>query len=475
MLGAVGADAGIAVGAIEVLDAQERDRVLREFNDTAAPIPARPCTSCSPQHAAAAPDRVAVVDEHGAITYGELDARANQLAGACAAAGVGPDVPVGLCTDRSIEMIVGLLGILKAGGAYVPLNFEHPPARLARQLGPPAPARSSRQEPLLDGCPRSTARSSASTATARRSRPSPPSAPAVTVAHENLVYVMYTSGSTGAPKGVAVTHGNLVNYATDIARRLGADAEPLSFAAVTAISTDLGNTAVFGALCSGGTLVLVEPGRAADAAALAAALAARRRSTCSRSRRRTCARCSRPATRAMLPRRWLVLGGERASWDLVAAVRELSGCAILNHYGPTETTVGSCTMVVARRARAFAPATVPIGRPIANTRCYVLDARRQPVPVGVARLALHRRRRRRARLPRPARADRRALPRRSRSRPARRMYDTGDLARWLPDGALEFLGRADEQVKIRGYRVEPAEVEARCAPTLRSAMRSSSP
>ena len=460
VVAAAAENAGAPVGSIEILGAAERTRILEEFNDTAAPIERSCVHERFAAHAAAAPSRDAVVDEHGSITYGELDARANQLAARLRRAGVGPDVPVGLCTDRSIEMIVGLLGILKAGGAYVPLNYEHPPARLGQQLAMTGAPAIVTQEALLDRLPEFDGEIVCVDRDRAALDAEPSSAPAVSVAHEHLVYVIYTSGSTGTPKGVAVTHGNLANYAGDIAPRLGADTEPLTFATVTSISTDLGNTAVFGALCSGGTLLLVSPTAAADGAALAA-LAQRTpidvlKITPSPLRALLASRDAR-----VLPRRRLVIGGERAPWDLLAEVRELSSCAILNHYGPTETTVGSCTMEIGEGPGPFEPATMPIGRPIANTRCYVLDAHRRPVPVGVrgslfiggAGVA-------REYIGAPELTAERFLADPFAATPGARMYDTGDVVRWLPDGAIEFLGRTDEQLKIRGYRVEPAEVES---------------
>ena len=459
VLAAVAADAGVELGAIEILGDAERGRLLVEFNHTATPIPDACVHELIAAQAAASPDRTAVVDEYGALTYAQLDARSNQLAQRLARAGVGPDMPVGLCTDRSTEMIVGLLGILKAGGAYLPLNSEHPPARLARQLTTAAAVAIVTQEALLERLPDFAGEIVCLDRDRAALRSEPDTAPAVEVTHANLVYVIYTSGSTGTPKGVAVTHGNLVNYATDIARRLGADAEPLTFATVTSIATDLGNTAVFGALCSGGTLVLVSPAAAADGAAVAALFERTPvdvlKITPSHLRALLASRDAR-----VLPARQLVIGGERSPWDLIALIRERSDCPILSHYGPTETTVGSTTTPVADAPGPFEPASVPIGSPIANTRCYVLDGRGRPVPLGVrdslfiagAGVA-------RGYIGAPELTAERFARDPFASDPDERMYDTGDLARWLPDGTLEFLGRADEQLKIRGYRVEPAEIE----------------
>jgi amino acid adenylation domain-containing protein len=281
----------------------------------------------------------------------------------------------------------------------------------------------------------------------------------VDLTDEDLAYLIYTSGSTGQPKGVAVTHGNLANYAADIAGRLGAEREPLSFGAVTAISTDLGNTSVFGALASGGTLVLVSPARSADAAAFAAQLESTPVDVLKITPSHLGALLAAGDAR-VLPGRTLVLGGERAPWDLVKRIRTLSDCDIVNHYGPTETTVGCCTFDVPEGPGPYAPSTVPIGRPITATTCYVLDAQMQPVPIGTpgtlfvggAGVA-------RGYVGQPELTTAAFVADPFDATSTSRLYGTGDVVRWLPDGALEFLGRVDEQVKIRGHRVEPAEIE----------------
>ena len=270
---------------------------------------------------------------------------------------------------------------------------------------------------------------------------------------------MYTSGSTGTPKGVSVTHRNLSNYTQDMIRRLGADGRAYVFGMVTAISTDLGNTAVFPALCSGGTLALVKPEVAADPAAFALRVADSPLDVLKITPSHLSA-LLRANDGRVLPRLWLILGGERLGWDLVERVRGLSDCRILNHYGPTETTVGSCTMLVEDGPGRYAPATVPIGRPISNTRCYVLDDRLEPAPLDVpGRLFIGGAGVARGYIGQPELTAERFLPDPFAAAGAR-MYDTGDLVRRLPDGTLEFLGRADGQVKIRGFRVEPSEVES---------------
>jgi amino acid adenylation domain-containing protein len=459
LLNSVASDPGTSVGELPLLDATERALLLEQFNDTAALLPSGTVHELIAAAAAAAPDREAVRDEHGALTYAELETRANQLAHRLQRTGVGPDVAVGLCTDRSTDMVIGMLGILKAGGAYLPLHYEHPAQRLAQQLSGARARAIVTQEALLDRLPEFEGELVLLDRDREALGAEPEGAPELSVTRENLVYIIYTSGSTGTPKGVAVTHGNLANYASDITRRLGADQEPLAFGMVTSISTDLGNTALFGALCSGGTLVLISPVAAADPGALAATLGQSPIDVLKITPSHVGSLLVGDDP-AVLPRRWLVIGGERAPWDLVSRVSAISEVQILNHYGPTEATVGCCTFAVVAEPGAYAPATVPIGGPISNDACYVLDERLQPVPLGApGRLFIGGAGVARGYVGAPELTAERFLEDPFSTIPGARMYDTGDIARWLPDGALEFLGRVDEQVKIRGYRVEPAEVE----------------
>jgi acyl-coenzyme A synthetase/AMP-(fatty) acid ligase/aryl carrier-like protein len=276
---------------------------------------------------------------------------------------------------------------------------------------------------------------------------------------------MYTSGSTGLPKGVAVSHANLANYTGDIVERLGV-AEGLHFAVVSALSTDLGNTAIFPALAAGGCIHLLSPQAAMDADLLAAHAAEHPFDVMKITPSHLTALLAGEDAAAVLPRRWLVLGGEALSWELVERIRALgAGCRILNHYGPTETTVGSCVLEVADSGTG---ASVPIGRPIANTRAYVLDRQLEPVPAGVpGELCIGGAGVARGYVNRPDEtAERFVTP------PfGDRLYRTGDRARTLRDGAIEFQGRLDQQVKIRGFRVEPGEIETALLrhPTVRQA------
>ena len=355
-------------------------------------------------------------------------------------------------------MVVGLLGILKAGAAYLPLNFEHPRARVEHQLTEAAVAAVVTQEALLPRLPAFGGEMVCLDRDAATLDTEPSTAPEVSASPDDLVYVIYTSGSTGTPKGVGVTNKNLSNYVHFIGARLDAAAEPLAFGMVSAISTDLGNTAVFPALCNGGTLVLLSPATAADGAAAAEFLRANPIDVLKITPSHLNALLVGADAAGMLPRRWLVVGGEALTWDLVTRVREIGECRILNHFGPTETTVGSCTYLLDEAAPEYPTATVPIGTPIANTCCYVLDKRGRCVPEGVpGELHIGGRGVASGYVRRPDLTAERFLP--DPFRGEGHMYATGDLVRRLPDAALEFLGRKDDQIKIRGFRVEPAEIE----------------
>ncbi len=452
------ADPGATVGALELLGDADRELLVDAVNETTADTPDVRVHELFERRAAETPTAIAVTDGTASITYGDLDARANQVARWLRQAGVGAGDVVALCTDRSVEMVVGVLGILKAGGAYVPLNQEHPVARLAHQATESGARALVAQAAFLEKLPEFE-----QVLCLDRDRQAldalDAAAPEPVGSLDDPVYVIYTSGSTGTPKGVEVTHGNLANYVDDIVRRLEAAGRAYAFGMVTAISTDLGNTAFFPALCSGGTLALIKPDVAVDPAAFAERLEGSPLDVLKITPSHLNALLAANDAR-LLPRQWLVLGGERLGWDLVDRVRGLAGCRILNHYGPTETTVGSCTMVVEEGRGAYESATVPIGRPIANTRCYVLDEHLHPVPLDVpGRLYIAGAGVARGYIGRPELTDERFVPEPFGAGDAR-MYDTGDLARRLPDGTLEFLGRVDEQVKIRGFRVEPSEVEA---------------
>jgi amino acid adenylation domain-containing protein len=414
-----------------------------------------------------APHTPAVADSSGELTYGELSARANRLAGHLGELGVGPGATVGICMERTTKLLVAVLGVLKAGGAYVPLNQEHPPARLSHQLTETGAAALITEEHLLAGLPDFAGQVVCVDRDSERIATLPNAAPRPACHAEDLAYVMYTSGSTGLPKGVAVTHGNLANYASSIAELIGG--QGLRFGVVSAISTDLGNTCIFPPLICGGCVQLISSSASMDSHEMQSELGDRQLDVLKVTPSHLRALLSEEPPGAVLPRRWLLLGGEALSWDLVERVRSLSPeCRILNHYGPTETTVGCCAYYVTN-ARADSR-TVPIGRPLPGVRAYVLDQRRELLPPGVpGELCIGGDGVASGYIGRGAETDRAFVD--DPFSEGGRMYHTGDQARYLHDGAIEFLGRIDDQVKIRGFRIEPGEIEAALArhPAVRQA------
>lgn len=412
------------------------------------------------KQAECAPTRVAVVFEEQQVTYGELNARANQLAHHLLQLGVGAEVAVGLCLDRSVELIVGVLGILKAGAAYVPLDASQPPAR-RRMILEAAGARvlvssSELAKDLHASVKNMVCLDAEAELLAQASTDNVSSA----VAAENLVYVIFTSGSTGRPKGVAVEHRQLVNYIDAIWEELALPAGS-SFASVSTIAADLGNTAVFPALCKGGTLHLIAEERTTDPEGLAAYCQRHPIDCLKIVPTHLSALLAASEAADLLPRRRLVLGGEACPWNLVEKIATLApACVVLNHYGPTEATVGAITNHVRAEDGERISETVPLGRPLANMQAYILDQQLRPVRRGVpgelyvggAGLA-------RGYINHADSTAEKFIPSPF-SNAGERLYKTGDRARYLGDGRIEFLGRVDHQLKIRGYRIEPGEIEA---------------
>ncbi|HEY4423385.1 MAG TPA: amino acid adenylation domain-containing protein [Pyrinomonadaceae bacterium] len=440
---------------IDMMDADELLRSLPHGSELSRESIDKTVHELFETQAASTPAALGLVSGDQELTYEELNTRANQLAHLLRRRGVGPDVRVGLCMERSAELIVGLLGILKAGGAYVPLNPDHPHERLEMQL------RESQSLLLVtNGGPKldfgevvDLERDRAMLAAEHTDNPQP-----ITTT-DNLVYVIYTSGSTGVPKGVAVRHRNLVNYTQAILQLLEVD-RPLAFATVSTISADLGNTCIFPALVSGGCLHILSYEVAMEGDQLRDYFARRPIDVLKIVPSHLYGLLATQTNGGILPAKYLILGGEALSWDLVRQISRLDhSCRIINHYGPTETTVGSLTFAVDEENDAVYSATVPIGRPLANTRCYILDRWQRPVVPGVvgelyiggAGVAA-------GYLNQPAETATRFVQ--DPLAHGARMYRTGDLARYLVAGNIEFLGRADHQVKVRGHRVELGEIEA---------------
>lgn len=457
------ADPSSPIARLAILEESERRRLVSASVASAAASPAKPIHERFEEQARLTPDRLAVTCASGSLTYADLDAASNRLANHLKRLAPVHRRTVGLCMERTSSMIVALMAILKAGGAYLPLNYEHPRARISHQLLDADARMLITEQHLLDTVGALDATVVCVDRDAEAIAGCPADGLGSLAGLQDLVYVMYTSGSTGTPKGVAVTHGNLTNYASSILARLspGEGRDGLVFGVASAISTDLGNTSVFAPLVSGGCIRLIGNEASMDGDLLADELGEDRLDVLkiAPSHLRALLAAGRAGA---LPRDWIVLGGERLSWELVEQIRSLSAsCRILNHYGPTETTVGCLTYQVDDERRADS-LSVPIGFPLAGIRAYVLDRRLEPVPAGVpGELCIAGAGVAAGYLGAANEHDGgfTADPFAPES-DAGRMYHTGDRVRLLRDGAIEFLGRLDDQVKIRGFRVQPGEIEA---------------
>jgi amino acid adenylation domain-containing protein len=446
---------------LPMLTEAERHQLLVEWNDASLVSHQDSCIDqLFENQVARTPDAVAVVFEDQHLTYQELNMRANQLAHYLQVMGVGPEVLVGIYVERSLEMVVGLLGILKAGGAYVPLDPVYPQERLTFILHDAQIPVLLTQQSLSIGLTGHQAQVICLDADWDLIAQESDTNPVRKATPDNLVYVIYTSGATGVPKGVAVEHRQLCNYLHGVLKRLALPSIA-SFATVSTLAADLGNTMVFGSLCTGGTLHILSQERVANPNAMADYFQCHA-IDCLKivpSHLEALHTSLQPET--LFPLRLLILGGEacRSGWA-ERLQRIAPSCAILNHYGPTEATVGVLTYRVEENQLAPEMSTLPLGRPIANVQIYLLDQHLRPVAIGVqgelyisgASLA-------RGYLHRPALTAEKFIPNLLSKMPGGRLYKTGDLAHYLPDGNIVFLGRLDHQVKLRGYRIELGEIE----------------
>ncbi|MCX4472447.1 amino acid adenylation domain-containing protein [Micromonospora sp. NBC_01655] len=407
-------------------------------------------------HVAATPDAPAVVCGADAVTYRELDRRANRLAHWLRGRGVGPDTLVGVLLEQSVELAVALLGVLRAGGAYLPLDPEQPPARLGLMLADARPAVVLTSAELRDRLPADAVTGAACLdRIAAEVAAGPDTPPSTGATGGNLAYVIYTSGSTGAPKGVAVAHRQVLRYLDGVADRF-AVVPAARYALMQSMSFDFAVTIFYLALASGGTVHLVQ--RRCTGAELAEQLRAHRIDYLKITPSHLAALAADAGPGDLLPARALILGGEASDLERIVPLAAAGPARVFNHYGPTEATVGVATYEVDADGPATGP--VPTGRPLPHARVYLLDERMRPVPVGVpGELYLGGERLARGYLNRPGLTAERFVPD-PYGPPGSRLYRTGDLGRWRADGQLMFLGRRDHQVKIRGYRVELGEVEA---------------
>jgi amino acid adenylation domain-containing protein len=452
VLEAIAADDRQAVDALPLLPEAERRLVVEEWSATGAAQPSGLCIhELFEAQVRRTPEAVALVHADEALTYAELDARANRLAHHLRRLGIGPEARVGVCLEWSPELVAALLAVLKAGGVYVPLDPSLPDERLAymaEDAGAGVVVTRAALAGRLGG--RVTVRVDAD---AERIAAERGEAPAFRVAPEGLAYLIYTSGSTGRPKGVAVEHRAAAAHFPAMAGTLGIVREDrvLQFASS---GFDVSLEQVFVPLLSGATLVLRgaelwSPDEFAERAGSLGVTVANLPP----------AYWQEVLGTGSLPRvRLLLVGGDA----LPAAAAAAGGATrLLNCYGPTEAVVTATAFAVPDGfAEGFAGSTAPIGRPLPGRSAYVLDARGAPVPPGVAGELFLGGLLARGYPGHPALTAERFVPDPFSAEPGARLYRTGDRARWLADGTIEFLGRTDFQIKVRGFRIEPGEIEA---------------
>jgi amino acid adenylation domain-containing protein len=431
----------------------ERQQRSLEWNQTAAEFPPDLCVQrLFEAQVERTPDKVAVVFEGEQLTYRELNSRANQLAHYLRLLGVKPDSLVGICLERGVGLVTGILGILKAGGAYVPLDPCYPAGRLKFMLQDSQAQVLLTESQLLYSLPPTPVPVICVDADRALIDREPDWNPQCTTSGGNLAYVIYTSGSTGQPKGVQIEHRSLVNFLFSMAREPGLHEQDVLLA-VTTLSFDIAALEVFLPLTTGARLVVIRRQDAVDGRRLSMELV----------RNGATVMQATPATwRLLIESGWqgskhlkILCGGEALARDLADQLAKRCG-ELWNMYGPSETTIWSTVCRIERLTTA-----ISIGRPIANTQAYVLDHLQQPVPLGeTGELYLGGAGLARGYLNRPELTAEKFVEDRFGAQPQGRLYRTGDLARWRPDGNLECLGRIDQQIKIRGFRIEPGEIEA---------------
>ena len=432
-------------------------RQLREWNDTFAECPEQSTIhELFEAQVERTPEALSVIFEDKHLTYQDLNQCANQLAHYLQKSGVGPEVRVGICMERSIEMIVGLLGILKAGGAYVPLDPTYPAKRLAFMLQDAQVPVLLTQQRLVEGLPEHQAEvvclDTDWLAISKESKMNATS----DVTLENLVYVIYTSGSTGKPKGAMNTHQAICNRLLWMQEQYQLHDQDRVLQK-TPFSFDVSVWEFFWPLITGARLVIARPEGHKDASYLVDMITREEISTIHFVPSLLQIFLEEPGVERCTSLQRVICSGEALSYDLQERFFERSRAALHNLYGPTEAAVDVTSWTC---ERGNARRSVPIGRPVANTQIYILDQQLQPVPIGVAgELHIGGVQVGRGYLNRLELTAERFIPHPFSDVPGARLYQTGDLARYLPDGSIEFVGRIDQQVKVRGFRIELGEIE----------------
>lgn len=447
-----------AISELKILSDRTLNHLLFDFNQTEADYPQNKCIhELFAEQVERTPNNIAVVFNNQQLTYAELNTRANQLAHHLQSLGVSAEVLVGICVERSLEMLVGILGILKAGGAYVPLDPNYPSERLAFILEDSKTPVLLTQQRLISSLPAHNAQTICLDTTWEIIAQESQDNPLPKTHSENLAYVIYTSGSTGKLKGVAIAHRHLVHSTT---ARITYYQEPVtSFLLLSSFAFDSSVAGIFWTLCSGGILCLPPAALQLEIPKLLELITENHVSHL----------LSLPSLYALLLESakseqltslsTVIVAGESCPVELVQSHQQLqSKTALFNEYGPTEGTVWSS---VYNCHSQETKAQVSIGQPIANTQIYILDSHLQPVPVSIiGEVYISGDGLARGYLKQPASTSEKFIPNPFSDRPGMRLYKTGDLACYLSDGNIEFFGRVDHQVKIRGYRIELGEIEA---------------
>jgi pristinamycin I synthase-3/4 len=462
-------DPGRRLSDLPLLSESERHQVLTEWSSVESlswekrSWAERCLHEIFAEQAKGTPDAVAAVCLGGWLSYGEMDRRTDRLAAHLRRLGVGPDVTVALAIERSLEMLVAVYAVLKAGGAYVPMEPGYPTERLASMLEDLWPA--GRPPVLLTverwagklaahGC--RMVQLDADWQTIEKSGLLPRN---TWVTPANAAYVIFTSGSTGGPKGVMVEHRQVVSYLRAMESRLGL-APFAKYAMLQPLTVDACKTSIYPPLLSGGTLHLVPRTESLDPQFVEEYFSTHPIDGLKIAPSHLGALQASTRWGVVMPRRWLVLGGEAPRHDWALQLHAMAPeCGIFNHYGPTETTVGVMISRASDDLRTGPSLTFHIGMPSANARGYILDAHFRPVPIGaLGELYIGGECVTRGYFRRPGMTAERYVP--DPWTVGGRLYKTGDLVRHLPDGNVEFLGRSDDQIKIRGFRVELGEIQA---------------
>ena len=457
LLQAMVVDGAQRIGELPMLGASEQQRLVYTWNQTAESYPTeRGIHHLIEDQVQRTPDAPALVFGTTTLTYAQLNARANQLAHALGEQGVGPDVLVGVCVERSVEMVIGLLAILKAGGAYVPLDPEYPQERLAYMIEDSGIQLLLSQQSLLALLPAAGIQVIALDQPALWLDGYSREAPAVAVHALNLAYVIYTSGSTGKPKGAGNSHRALVNRLSWMQQAYGLGASD-AVLQKTPFSFDVSVWEFFWPLMTGARLVVAAPGEHREPARLIETIGRHAITTLHFVPSMLQAFIHEPGVQACTHLKRIVCSGEALPLDAQLQVfAKLPSAALYNLYGPTEAAIDVTHWTCIDEGAD----SVPIGRPIANLGTYVLDAQLNPVPAGVAgELYLGGTGLARSYHQRPALTAERFVP--SPFMPGERLYRTGDRVRQRADGVIEYLGRLDHQVKLRGLRIELGEIETR--------------